>query len=62
MKSSFVLIDSKTKQIRVDGENQNMLIFDSATPARRYLKKVADKHDRENTELVEITLNIKKVT
>lgn len=61
MKSSFVLIDSKTKQIRIDGENQNMLIFDSATLARRYLKRVADKHDRENTELVEVTLNIKKI-
>ena len=62
MQSSFVLIDSKTNQIRVDGENQNMLIFDSATLARRYLKKVADKHDRESTELVEVTLSIKKVT
>jgi len=56
------LIDSKTKEIRVDGENQNMLIFDAETPARRYLKKVSDKHDRESTELVEVTLVIKKVT
>ena len=62
MQSSFVLIDSKTKEIRIDGENQNMLIFDSATLARRYLKKVSDKLDRESTELVEVTLNIKKVT
>lgn len=62
MQSSFVLIDSKTKEIRIDGENQNMLIFDTATLARRYLKKVLDKHDRESTELVEVTLNIKKVT
>jgi len=62
MQSSFVLIDSKTKEIRVDGENQNMLIFDAETPARRYLKKVSDKHDRESTELVEVTLVIKKVT
>ena len=61
MQNSFVLINSKTKQIRVDGENQNMLIFDSSTSARRYLKKVTDKHDRENTELVEVTLTIKKV-
>ncbi len=62
MQSSFVLIDSKTKEIRIDGENQNMLIFDTTTLARRYLKKVSDKHDRESTELVEVTLNIKKVT
>ena len=26
MQSSFVLIDSKTKEIRTDGENQNMLV------------------------------------
>jgi len=62
MQSSFVLIDSKTKEIRTDGENQNMLIFDSATLARRYLKKISDKHDRESTELVEVTLRINKVT
>ena len=61
MTSKFAIVDKESGQIRTDSKNKNALIFESRPTASRYLRRVKSLRDKHSSEIVEVTVEIRRV-
>ena len=55
----YVLINSKTRQIRTDAYTGCLLIFDNELDAKKHLEKVKPKSDKYNTDILARVMTFK---
>lgn len=59
--TTFVIIDSNEKLIRMDLETKMLLIFDEKKDAEKHLLKIKPERDRRASEIIEVEMKLKRI-